>query len=216
MATEAQIKANRLNAQHSTGPRTLEGKVAASRNALTSGLHTRRDYVRPEEQAFYELFIRTFGDELDPRGLLEAAVAEEIASATWRLRLCGQAEARLGDFDDATDKQRRSIERARSASHSVLHRNINQLRKLRTERPVKAPYVPDPALTAAEQAIDSIMNCPEPDWNAIDRRNAEEKLASNCTAAPQTPRNAPCPCRSGEKFKRCCGKSAPPVLGKAA
>ena len=27
-----------------------------------------------------------------------------------------------------------------------------------------------------------------------------------------TPRNALCPCRSGEKFKRCCGKTAPPVL----
>ena len=27
-----------------------------------------------------------------------------------------------------------------------------------------------------------------------------------------TPRNAPCPCRSGEKYKRCCGKAAPPVL----
>lgn len=28
----------------------------------------------------------------------------------------------------------------------------------------------------------------------------------------QTPRSAPCPCGSGEKFKRCCGKDAPPVL----
>lgn len=28
-----------------------------------------------------------------------------------------------------------------------------------------------------------------------------------------TPRNAPCPCGSGEKYKRCCGKSAPPALG---
>ena len=27
-----------------------------------------------------------------------------------------------------------------------------------------------------------------------------------------TPRNALCPCRSGEKYKRCCGKAAPPVL----
>jgi hypothetical protein len=27
-----------------------------------------------------------------------------------------------------------------------------------------------------------------------------------------TPRNASCPCRSGLKFKRCCGRSAPPVL----
>jgi hypothetical protein len=26
-------------------------------------------------------------------------------------------------------------------------------------------------------------------------------------------RNAPCPCNSGEKYKRCCGKQAPPILG---
>ncbi|MFN7934962.1 MAG: SEC-C metal-binding domain-containing protein [Bryobacteraceae bacterium] len=30
--------------------------------------------------------------------------------------------------------------------------------------------------------------------------------------APQTPRNALCPCGSKLKFKRCCGKDAPPVL----
>mgnify|MGYP005852298929 CR=1 FL=1 len=36
------------------------------------------------------------------------------------------------------------------------------------------------------------------------------------SAQPETPRNAPCPCGSGEKFKRCCGKSAPPVLNHKA
>ncbi len=35
-------------------------------------------------------------------------------------------------------------------------------------------------------------------------------------AQPQTPRNALCPCGSGNKYKRCCGRNAPPVLGKAA
>ena len=38
----------------------------------------------------------------------------------------------------------------------------------------------------------------------------------NAEAGPvrqnSTPRNAPCPCRSGEKYKRCCGKAAPPML----
>lgn len=38
----------------------------------------------------------------------------------------------------------------------------------------------------------------------------------NHATPPQTPRNAPCPCGSREKFKRCCGKSAPPVLSRAA
>ena len=55
-------------------------------------------------------------------------------------------------------------------------------------------------------------------------------MASNCKPAPtptpapaksaapprNTPRNALCPCKSGQKFKRCCGKEAPPVLNKAA
>jgi hypothetical protein len=30
------------------------------------------------------------------------------------------------------------------------------------------------------------------------------------------PRNAPCPCHSGLKYKRCCGTTAPPVLGACA
>ncbi len=34
--------------------------------------------------------------------------------------------------------------------------------------------------------------------------------------APNTPRNAPCPCGSGQKHKRCCGQNAPPVSGLAA
>jgi hypothetical protein len=38
-------------------------------------------------------------------------------------------------------------------------------------------------------------------------------LASNCNASAPIPRNASCPCGSGEKYKRCCGHGAPPVLG---
>jgi hypothetical protein len=38
MATQAQIDANRRNAQLSAGPRTLEGKRVSSGNALTFGL----------------------------------------------------------------------------------------------------------------------------------------------------------------------------------
>jgi uncharacterized protein YchJ len=36
--------------------------------------------------------------------------------------------------------------------------------------------------------------------------------SSQPEAGPPIPRNAPCPCGSGEKFKRCCGRGAPPVL----
>ncbi len=36
------------------------------------------------------------------------------------------------------------------------------------------------------------------------------------SALGQTPRNSPCTCGSGMKFKRCCGKGAPAVLNLAA
>jgi hypothetical protein len=36
--------------------------------------------------------------------------------------------------------------------------------------------------------------------------------ASSFCNSPATPRNALCPCGSGVKYKRCCGKNAPPVL----
>ncbi len=38
MASEAQISANRQNAEKSTGPRTDEGKAVASQNAVKHGL----------------------------------------------------------------------------------------------------------------------------------------------------------------------------------
>ena len=42
------------------------------------------------------------------------------------------------------------------------------------------------------------------------------ELHSQRKTSGQTPRNAQCPCNSGQKYKRCCGKDAPPVLNKAA
>jgi len=38
MTTEAQIRANQANAQHSTGPKTEEGKTISARNNLRVGL----------------------------------------------------------------------------------------------------------------------------------------------------------------------------------
>jgi hypothetical protein len=141
MATEAQIEANRLNAHHSTGPVTDEGRAASSRNAVTLGLYTRQDYVKPEERALYKDFCETMFAELSPEGLLQQALVAEITGAAWRLRRCSAAEGDLADYakqdpllDESTEKARRSIERARAQAHSIMHRSINQLRKLQTER----------------------------------------------------------------------------------
>jgi uncharacterized protein YecA (UPF0149 family) len=49
---------------------------------------------------------------------------------------------------------------------------------------------------------------------------ASENSAKQTQSQPEKsvliPRSAPCPCKSGQKYKRCCGKNARPVLFRAA
>jgi uncharacterized protein YecA (UPF0149 family) len=215
MATQNQIEANRENASRSTGPRTESGKQSSSRNHLTLGLYTRQDYVKPEERDIYREFCETMYRELAPATLLEESLTSEITSASWRLRRCAAAEGELADYadhdpllDESKEKTIRSLERARAAAHSILHRSVNQLRKLQAAR-------------IAQSEIGFELSGTQPSSAAL--AVPAPQLASNCKTpaapeppAPQTPRNAPCPCRSGEKFKRCCGRNAPPVLNRAA
>ncbi|MCP5109750.1 MAG: hypothetical protein GY953_02825, partial [bacterium] len=42
------------------------------------------------------------------------------------------------------------------------------------------------------------------DWYFDHRRTTAPKLGR---ASPETGRNDPCPCGSGKKFKKCCGKA---------
>jgi hypothetical protein len=90
--------------------------------------------------------------------------------------------------------------------------------------------------TAAQstQAIDPKRAAVEEEWRRTEEEiNAFLEDSSFCKPAPTaavtpqkptpssfcnppaTPRNALCPCGSGAKYKRCCGKNAPPVLNVA-
>ncbi len=85
MATEAQIEANRVNAQKSTGPRTPEGKEKASQNALKHGLLTRQMVVPGEDPEEFELHRQELLAEMAPAGPMESLLAERIVRLSWRL-----------------------------------------------------------------------------------------------------------------------------------
>jgi hypothetical protein len=85
MATDKQIKANRKNAQKSTGPKTVEGKAAVSKNAIKHGLFT-DSVVTGETEAEYAAFQSELLAELAPRGVVEILLAERVVSLWWRLR----------------------------------------------------------------------------------------------------------------------------------
>src|SRR5262249_5082897 len=93
MATTKQIAANRANALASTGPRTIEGKAAASRNALKHGLTAEAVVVAWENAEDFEAFRSGLFESLKPQGQLEAVLADRVACGAWRLRRAIEIEA---------------------------------------------------------------------------------------------------------------------------
>ena len=95
MATEAQIEANRRNAQRSTGPKTPEGKEEASRNALRHGLTARQVIVFDESGEDFARFHDEMREALAPTDAIEEQIVERIVLCAWRLRRASRAEAAL-------------------------------------------------------------------------------------------------------------------------
>jgi len=90
-------EANRRNAQQSTGPRTLAGKMAVRFNALRHGLLAKTVVVTKgpaaEEPRVFRRLYAWLRRELHPLGALEEIVVERIAVQYWRLQRVLRTEA---------------------------------------------------------------------------------------------------------------------------
>jgi hypothetical protein len=104
MASEAQILANRQNAQKSTGPRSPEGKDAISQNAVKHGLTARQDVISSESQADFDLYRDRMLAELAPDSPMESMLAERIVSLSWRLKRAGRIQNQAIDALNADNK----------------------------------------------------------------------------------------------------------------
>jgi hypothetical protein len=213
MSTDAQIAANRINAQASTGARTAAGRSRVSRNAISSGLYSSRDFVRPDEQSLYAEFCAGFEMNLVPEGAIEQTLAAEIIHAAWRLRRCSVVEAGMncvvdGEADPMLDHpQQQPVDRARAQAHRLFHRATAELRRIQTERQFRNAFLHEEVDTA-ELGLASYKDI---------SKNPKPAITKQSQSIPErTGRNTPCTCGSGIKFKRCCGKGAPAVLNRAA
>jgi|GEM_PF-1329388 len=236
MATEAQITANRRNAQASSGPRTAEGRARVSRNATTFGIYSAGDVIRPEEKHLYHLFREGFERDLSPLGAMETTLAAEIVHAAWRLRRCSDAESGMAESGIA-EPARNAIDRARGQALRHFQRATAELRRLQTERQIRHETLPED-FDATTLGLASCRDMAPILKSDVRRQLLLHKLGQAETIsavteavyrpvpAPETPaakqtqspvaRNSLCPCGSGAKYKRCCGTNAPPVLSAAA
>jgi hypothetical protein len=93
MTSEQQIRANRRNAQLSTGPATPEGKAASRNNAFRHGLRSRDIVIAGEDPEMFAYLKDELEAELEPVGFQEAELVERIAVFMWRLRRLHRVEA---------------------------------------------------------------------------------------------------------------------------
>ena len=184
MSTIAQITANQLNAQASTGPRTEEGKSASSKNATTHGLTAATPVIRSaEEQTQFDQLAAEYFAELRPYTATEQTQFKQLIVAAWNIDRCHRLEAGLAAstetdplLDDEAYKILARIESYRLRAERLFHRNLKALKAIPANRfiPQNQPK-PEPLIYAPPIQLSSKIG-----------------------------RNEPCPCKSGLKYKYCC------------
>ena len=81
LVSQRQLRANRANAQKSTGPKTEDGKQRSRLNGMRHGLTGQVSIMTDENRAAHDAFCNPIIKRLGPDGPLELQLANLIASA---------------------------------------------------------------------------------------------------------------------------------------
>jgi hypothetical protein len=146
MSTEKQIEANRLNAQHSTGPRSDEGKAVSCFNALKHGLDAKSHIIPGEDAAHFETLAEEYFAQFQPEGPAQEMLVRVIVESDWLSRRYARIEAAVIDklvantkpedlFATLSSKQNPLIHifRRRDAANRNWFRALKELQKLQKE-----------------------------------------------------------------------------------
>jgi hypothetical protein len=147
MATPAQLHANRLNAQRSTGPRSEEGKAASRFNALKCGIEARSLVIPGEDPAALEALALEYHQQFNAVGPLEDYLVETLVQADWNRRrytrieaqvlkvlLANQDPAAESPLDACTGSAAQQIFRRLAATERSYFRALKELGRVQRER----------------------------------------------------------------------------------
>ena len=163
MATAAQIAANRANAQHSTGPKTEEGKARSSQNSLRYGLTSKEFVIIPGQEDVFREWLVSLYEEVQPCGALEIDVFRQLAHASWTLHRCRQAEVqsfynqRQKGYDilayPVSEDALKLIDLYTRRAERSYQRALKELKTLQTERLLRDASHPAPAPLADPRIV---------------------------------------------------------------
>jgi hypothetical protein len=168
--SDAQLTANQQNALKSTGPKTKDGKVTASKNATRHGIFSTAPIIKGETKEQWESFLQAFLDTHEPVGIHEMALVHRIAYIHWRLlRVLRHENAVVNDpsFDMEkivlqssgialpSEQDLASIVRYETHLHRLLTSTMHELERMQIRRlggTVQAPMVYDVTVDSPERS----------------------------------------------------------------
>ena len=92
MASEKTLKANKKNAQLSTGPTTVEGKAVVRYNAVKHGLRAEHLLLPDEDKDELAALREGLYTDLEPCGVLQCTLFDLILAKLWRLQRVSRIE----------------------------------------------------------------------------------------------------------------------------
>jgi hypothetical protein len=116
--SDARLRANRRNAQKSTGPKTAAGKTRSALNATRHGILSQVIHLPEAEMNSYNEFTERYVASLQPVGAVETELANACADLQFRLHRLAAAEHNL--FAIGHDEQGERWNTGHPESHAAL------------------------------------------------------------------------------------------------
>jgi len=155
MATIKQFEANRRNAQHSTGPKTTEGKAAVSMNALRHGLRARTVVLPGEDPQEFHRLCDDLEVEWHPQSRTEQFYVEQMAVSKWKLVRMEVGEVNIFTNANSGKSQLPLLDRfwqAEARLERSYARAQHELERLQNSRRQPDPQPEEPAPPPAAEA----------------------------------------------------------------
>jgi len=197
MATPAQLAANRANAQHSTGPRSVEGKSASRFNALKHGVNAETPVIPGEDPAEYAELLSEYQHHFRPQTPDEHYHVQTMIDSDWQKRRLDRLETECYVILDSENpgmgpaaailsaspaaKLLARTQRQQAAHQRAWYRAFTELRRQR-DREADEESCPEPAAVPVEPTPSELperTQSPAPkaakEWPPIDEKTGKPR-----------------------------------------
>ena len=195
MSSQSQIDANRANAQHSSGPKSPEGKDRSSLNPLVHGLARTKMFLPGEEPEEFTRLRNVIAKRYRCFFLGDAILVDDLALAWWKIRRSTEwqtevitasfadlpvpaALARLFGSNHETAMTR--LQRYETSARSAMYRAIIQLRAVLRQREAAERNEQAAKVKQMQSAVDQMLTsrkpCLAPEDAELDYEQLEDVL----------------------------------------